>query len=202
MQYVSLLSICCSGLYQKPLFVRSINLESGTNRSNFVTALAWVFIALAGFSTFISIAQNVMINLVFDPSPLNNLANVPGYEDMPTFFSFISSHIRLFFFSFLIVSSALLVSSIGLLKRKNWGRIVFMVIMWLGIAWIVFGVIMQFTMFPQMMHDFPNGTEAERFKTMFMVMRIFMLVFSVSFCGLFGWIIKKLSSKSIKREFG
>ena len=76
-----------------------------------------------------------------------------------------------------------------------------MVMMWLGIAWIVFGVIMQFTMFPQMMHDFPVGAEADRFNTMFAVMRVFMLVFSAAFCGLFGWIIKKLSSKAIKAEF-
>ena len=55
--------------------------------------------------------------------------------------------------------------------------------------------------FPQMMHDFPDGNEAERFHIMFTVMRIFTLVFSAAFCGLFGWIIKKLSSQSIKREF-
>jgi hypothetical protein len=73
--------------------------------------------------------------------------------------------------------------------------------MWLGIAWIVFGVFLQFTMFPQMMRDIPVGIEAERFNTMFTVMRVFTIVFSAAFCGLFGWIIKKLSSKSIKREF-
>lgn len=176
-------------------------MEPEATRSGFVTALAWVFIALAGFSTFISIAQNIMIGLMFDPSHFNALSNAPGAEDMPAFFRFMSSHIRLFFFSFLIISSTLLISSIGLLKRKNWGRIIFMAIMWLGIAWIVFGVIMQFTMFPQMMPDLPDGIEAERFNTMFTVMRVFTLVFSAAFCGLFGWIIKKLSSKSIKREF-
>lgn len=180
---------------------RSIALESETNRSSFVTALAWVFIALAGFSTFISIAQNIMIGLMFDPSHLNEISKAPGAEDMPAFFRFMSSHIRLFFLSFLVISSTLLISSIGLLKRKNWGRVIFMVIMWLGIAWVIFGVIMQFTMFPQMMQDFPDGNEAERFHTMFTVMRIFMLLFSAAFCGLFGWIIKRLSSKSIKREF-
>jgi len=176
-------------------------LESETNRSSFVTALAWVFIALAGFSTFISIAQNIMIGLMFDSSHFNEISKAPGAEDMPAFFRFMSSHVRLFFFSFLVISSTLLISSIGLLKRKNWGRVIFMVIMWFGIAWIIFGVIMQFTMFPQMMHDFPDGNEAERFHMMFTVMQILMLVFSAAFCGLFGWIIKRLSSESIKHEF-
>lgn len=73
--------------------------------------------------------------------------------------------------------------------------------MGLGIVWIVFGVIMQFTMFPQMMHDIPETIEAERFKMMFTAMRVFMFVFAAAFCALFGWIIKKLCSESIKREF-
>jgi hypothetical protein len=176
-------------------------LETETNRSSFVTALSWVFIALAGFSTFISIAQNILISFMFDPTHLNDISNAPGAEDMPAFFRFMSSHIRLFFLSFLVVSSTLLISSIGLLRRKNWGRIIFMTIMWLGIAWIVFGVTMQFTLFPQMMRDFPDSMETERFNIMFTVMRVFMLIFAAAFCGIFGWIIKKLSSKSIKREF-
>lgn len=76
-----------------------------------------------------------------------------------------------------------------------------MFIMGIGIAWVIFGVIMQFTMFPQMMRDIPDTIEIERFKMMFTIMRIFTIVFAATFCGLFGWIIKKLSSQSIKREF-
>lgn len=176
-------------------------MDSETNRSSFVTALAWVFIALAGFSTFVSIAQNIMIGFMFSPSHVNDISNAPGAEDIPAFFKFMISNIRLFFVAFLIVSSTTLISSIGLLKRKNWGRIIFIVIMGLGIVWIVFGVIMQFTMFPQMMRGIPETIEAERFKMMFTVMRVFMFVFAAAFCVLFGWIIKKLSSESIKREF-
>lgn len=73
--------------------------------------------------------------------------------------------------------------------------------MGLGIAWVAFGVIMQFTMFPQMMRDIPDTMEAERFKMVFTLMRVFMIVFAAAFFVLFGWIIKKLSSPSIKSEF-
>jgi hypothetical protein len=180
---------------------RSMNLVSGTNRSSFVTALSWVFIVLAGFSTFISIAQNVMIGIMFNPSQISDIANAPGAESMPAFFIFMVSNIRFFFLAVLIVSSTTLISSIGLLKRKNWGRIIFMFIMGLGIGWVVFGVIMQFTIFPEMMHDIPDRIEFEHFKMMFTVMRVFMIVFAATFSVLFGWIIKKLSSPSIKKEF-
>jgi len=55
--------------------------------------------------------------------------------------------------------------------------------------------------FPQMMHDIPDSIEFEHFKMMFTVMRDYMIVFAVTFSVLFGWIIKKLSSPSIKIEF-
>ena len=34
-------------------------------RSQFVSILAWIFIVMAGFATFVAILQNVMINAVF-----------------------------------------------------------------------------------------------------------------------------------------
>ena len=180
---------------------RSIALEPEANRSSFVTALAWVFIAFSGFSTFIAIAQNIMIGFMYVPSQFNNFSNAPDAEDMPVFFRFMISNIRFFFLASFIASSTILVSSIGLLKRKNWGRILFMMIMGLGIAWTVFGFFMQFAMFPQIMHDIPDSAEAERFRMMITTMRVFMLVFAAAVCGLFGWIIKKLSSETIKSEF-
>jgi hypothetical protein len=176
-------------------------LESENSKSGFVTALAWVFIAIAGFSTFVSIFQNIMIGIMFNPVDMNDLSNTPGSENVPWFFRFMMSNIRFFFLSILILSATTLISSIGLLKRKNWGRIIFMIIMGLGIAWVVFGVLMQFTMFPNMANEIPDAMEADRFKLMFTIMRIFMVVFSTAFCVLFGWIIKRLSSAKIKREF-
>ena len=176
-------------------------MNSKTQRSNFVTPLSWIFIALSGFATFISIAQNIMIGFMFDHSFMNEIQNAPGSENIPAFFRFMILNIRLFFLAFLIVSSTTLVSSIGLLKRKNWGRIVFMIIMGLGIAWTAFGVFMQFTMFPQMMNGIADTAGADRFRMMYTVMRVFSLVFAAALCCLFGWIIKKLSSKTIKSEF-
>jgi hypothetical protein len=142
-----------------------------------------------------------MIGLMFDPSFMNEIHNAPGSENIPAFFRFMISNVRFFFLAFLIVSSTTLVSSIGLLKRKNWGRIIFMIIMGLGIAWTVFGVSMQFMMFPQMMRDFPDSADADQFRMMFTVMRVFTFVFAAAVCCLFGWIIKKLSSRTIKSEF-
>lgn len=110
------------------------------------------------------------------------------------------SNIRFFFLSFLIISGTTFVSAIGLLKRKNWGRIIFTVIMGLGICWNLFSLVLQnlmFTSFP----DFPHGEMSSQFNTMMNVMKIFTFIFAVGISYLFGWIIYKLSSFKIKNEF-
>lgn len=40
-------------------------------KSTFVNVLAWIFIALAGFSTLISILQNIMISAMFSIDEMN-----------------------------------------------------------------------------------------------------------------------------------
>ena len=169
------------------------------NRSTFVTTLAWVFIILAGFATLISVLQNVMVNLMFPAQQMTeSLKNAP--PNMPAAFAFLFSHIRLFFFSFLLVSVVCLVSAIGLLRRKNWARIIFIVILVLGIAWNIFAVILQFTAFP-FGQNLPSGPQAGQFNLMFNIMRAFTVVMVVGISLLFVWLIRKLASVKIKVEF-
>lgn len=170
-------------------------------KSTFVNALAWSFIVLAGFATLISILQNIMISVMFPVDEMNKaFESAQAQEQMPFFAKFMFSNIRYFFLSFLAISGTTLVSAIGLLKRKNWGRIIFMVILGLGICWNIFSLVLQnlmFTSFP----DFPHGEINSQFNTMMNVMKIFSFVFAVGISYLFGWIIYKLSSFNIKKEF-
>ncbi len=170
-------------------------------KSTFVSALAWIFIALAGFATMISILQNIMISVMFPIGDMNKaLESSQGQEQIPFFFRFMFSNIRFLFLSFLAVSGTTFVSAIGLLKRKNWGRIIFMVIMGLGICWNVLSLVLQSFMFSSF-PDFPHGEMNSQFNTMMNVMKIFTFVFAVGMSYLFGWIIYKLSSFKIKNEF-
>lgn len=70
----------------------------------------------------------------------------------------------------------------------------------LGIAWMLFGVAMQFTMFPTEL-EIPDEELTSRFNLMFNIMRAFMLIMAAGFCFLFGWIIRRLISPPIKAEF-
>jgi hypothetical protein len=174
-------------------------MADNVNRTAFVTVLAWIFIVVAGFATLISILQNVMINLAFPIQQMTeSLKNAP--PNMPAVFVLLFSHIRLFFLSFLVASAVCLVSAIGLLRRKNWARIIFIVILVCGIAWNILGVILQFTAFP-FGPNLPSGPQAGHFNLMLNIMRVFTAVMAAGISVLFAWLIKKLTSVKIKGEF-
>lgn len=173
-----------------------------TTRSTFVTVLAWIFIVFAGFSTFISLLQNVMINTMF---PLEQMRSQgwSANQQMPAFFQFMLGHIQLFFLLFLLLSSSTLAAAIGLLRRKNWARLVFVAILALGIVWNVAGLVLQQVMFSSMStppSNAPAGFRAE-FDHMTSIMFAFTVVMAVGFSVLFAWLIKRLVSAPIRGEF-
>jgi len=117
-------------------------METGTNlsqeqvqRSTFVSVLAWIFIVIAGFALLISILQNIMITAMFPMEEMQKSLNAPEAQEMPAVARFMFSHFTLFFRAFLVVTLVTFISAIGLLKRKNWARIIFIALMALGIAW-------------------------------------------------------------------
>ncbi len=170
-------------------------------RSNFVNVLAWIFIILGGFATFMSILQNIMIQTMFPKEQMAQaMQQAEKTDQMPAFANFIFGHFDLFFLFFLLVSATSLVSAIALLKRKNWSRIVFIVLMSLGIVWNVGGLVLQFTMFSSMPEMASKGAPPE-FENMMLIMKIASVIMVVVISTLFGWVIKKLISAPIKAEF-
>jgi len=175
-------------------------MSATTARSSFVTVLAWIFIVGGGFTTFISILQNVMLTFFF---PVDQMQTTKGAENMPAVALFMLNHMRLFFAAFLILSLTVFVSSIGLLKRKNWARVVFIVLFALGILWNVAGIFIQSAMFSAMPAP-PPGAPQEfkaQMESMANVMLLFSLVLAVGVSVLFGWLIKRLLSPAILQEF-
>lgn len=48
-------------------------------KSTFVTLVAWIFIVLSGFATLISVLQNIMVALMFQPEEFQQATdNVPA----------------------------------------------------------------------------------------------------------------------------
>lgn len=173
---------------------------SGSPRSTFVTAVAWVFIVLAGFATVTAVLQNIMISVMFPKEAMSEAANV---KDAPAFIRFMFAYPQVLFGAFLAASAIAFISAIGLLKRKNWARLIFIAILVLGIVWNLGGLVVMFFAFSSMPpipdqapQDFRDG-----FDMMWKIMMGFSVVIALAFAGLLGWIIKRLTSADIKREF-
>ena len=174
------------------------------NRSSFVTVLAWVFIILSSFATMISILQNIMVWTMFNQPEIANAMATPPLG-APPFMAFVAGYFRWFFMLFLLVTVATLVSSIGLLKRLNWARLVFIGLMILGIVWNLGGLLIQFAMFDSMRGQFADANKAAGAPNMqaFMIaMEIVSVLFGIGFSVLWGWIAKRQLSREIKAEFG
>lgn len=170
---------------------------SSTPRSSFVTTVAWIFIVLGGFATLLSILQNIMLGILLpaDMPPIEPQGNGPN---VPAFVRFMFDHFRLFFAAFLVLSATTLASAIGLLKRKNWARLTFIGLMSFGILWNLGGMVFTFIMFSSM--PFPGGAPAD-FQLMSKIMTAFSVFIAIALAVLFVWIIKRLLSSDIQREF-
>jgi hypothetical protein len=170
-------------------------------RSTFINVLAWFFIIIGGFSTFISILQNIMFRMMFHSDEANQaLRQTENAKEIPAFAGFMLNHMDLFFLLFLAVSATSLVSAIALLKRKNWARVIFIALMSLGIVWNIAGVVLQFTMFNNI-PEFANKDAPPEFENMMRLMQAASVIMVIAFTVLFGWIIKKLVSPQIRAEF-
>lgn len=182
----------------------TISGSAAGNRSAFVTGLAWTFIALAGFATVIAILQNIMLALMFPAEELRaSMREAEKARPMPALFRFMFENFRLFFASFLVLSAGTLITAIGLLKRQNWARLVFIGIMALGVVWNLASLAMPFLMsslVPDMPPQAPSDFHAN-FKLMWNIMIGFTIVIGLVFAVLFAWIIRRLVAEDIRREF-
>jgi len=178
--------------------------EVMATRSSFVTSVAWTFIVLAGFATAITLLQNIMISVMFPVEEMRaSMREAQKSQPMPVFASFMLDHIRLMFGLFFAVCALTLVSAIGLLKRKNWGRLMFIGMMVLGVLWNLAGVFIpyfMFSSFPPIPETAPRDLH-DNFQLMTNIMMGFTIVIAIVFAVLFGWIAKRLMSSDIRREF-
>lgn len=173
-------------------------------RSTFVSVLAWIFIGLAGFATLIGILQNIMLQLVFLPAMAQASAQT---ATMPPPFDWMFAHLIWFFRGVLLMAATMLTASIGLLLRKNWGRLLFIAMLVVTILYQLGGLVVQWwvvgtmadamQMAPHAPDDFSHGMQA-----MLTVMRVFGVLLALGIGALCGWLIHRLSRPATLIEFG
>jgi len=175
------------------------NQRDAITRSTFVSVLAWICIVLAGFATVIGVFQNIIVYTVLTPDRMQMvLAEVKSKQEVPPPVEFMLQNFRLIMLLLLIASSASLVAAIGLLKRKNWARVVFIFLMAASIVWNLGTLILQRTM-TSSMSAVPDPHP--EFEAMATTMLILSIVIAIGLSLLAAWIIKRLMSPRIRQEF-
>ena len=172
-------------------------------RSTFITVLAWVSIVLSSFATLIALMQAAMFFFLFrDKLSIPN-RGWPGQEQLPAFLQFIFSHPEVFFVTFWSLTVLTFIAAIGLLRRKNWARLYFIVVLIFGIVWEVGGLWVQHKMLavvPATMRAAPADF-AKEFEIAGTVISVGTTVFAIAVAALFGWLIKRLLSRAVRAEF-
>lgn len=176
-------------------------MQTISQKSSFVTVLAWIFIALSGFGTLIGILQCVMIMTVFNTPEMSQAMQAPAPPGSPALAVFMMKHMVAFFVAVLAVNMLTLASSIGLLLRHEWARRVLIGVLTLGIAWNIAGLALQVPMLSNMRAQFASMPGAPDMGAFFVAILVVSCVFALGFSVLFGWIIKRLVSQPIVAEF-
>ncbi len=168
-------------------------------KSEFVTVVAWIFIIFSAIGLLVMAMEGAMFSMVpFDKIMAESAVrggNPPPIS--PAFFKAVFGWVIL---ATLLFQVWVLVSSIGLLLRKNWARISFIVYLILVLVWEGISVICGLLAMVGV-HFIPATPELSMVAPF---MQIFMGVFTLltlAFMVLFGWILKKLLSENIRREF-
>jgi hypothetical protein len=162
--------------------------------ATFVTVLAWILISFTGLGAASALLQNVFVNLMLslpDLDPRGTANQAPE--------TFLVLRILIAVLALFLIFA--LVSAIGLLKRKDWARRTFIALFALGIG---FHVVLLF-LFLLGAGIFPPFAAARGVRapidSMARLMVIPMGVGALGMSVLFGWLIKRLVSPDVRREF-
>lgn len=170
--------------------------------SRFVTGVAWIFLILSGVSVAIALVQ--ALALLFWPPLVDVLdqyravANQQG--EAGELSGFVLDNLAWMTLSNLLVSMVTLIAAIGLLKRFNWARLLFIVMLGLIILWALGSVVMLWQAAP-----YQPAAGAGAYDPLMQGPStpglLFGTVLTLLFCLLLGWVIKRLCSARIRAEF-
>jgi hypothetical protein len=180
--------------------------SSGPARSTSVTVLACLLIALSAFSTVIAVLQNRPDTMTRYSEAMDRAIQDSTFATAaPSAWVFVFANFRTLALLGLAASAAMLVASVGLLRRRNWARVAIVLLFALGIASVVGLLFVQDAMMPDFTAIFAQDSTLRQARddlaAVSRTMRAFMLVLVLGVVGLCGWSIAKLLSPAVRAEF-
>lgn len=167
-----------------------------------MTLLAWVTIIPAAFGVLVSLLQNILFAVFMSPDQLEQLLAMlpPGMESLPRV-SY--DTLRTVLLAFLALSVLFLATGVGLLKRRNWARVVFAASVALGTLYGVVSYFLLDSAADLSMLIPPVGVDGSRVDVapIMAMMRTATTVLTILFTALNLWLLWWLLSPAVRREF-
>jgi hypothetical protein len=170
-------------------------------RSLFVTLTAWAFIVLAALATVSAVLQQATAASLGVNAQLTGLV-----QPLPLVTGLLMGYLPWVVGAGLVVSVATLVAAVGLLVRLDWARRVFIGLLAVAIVanlaglWIQHEVMASLVSATLQRSPLPQQA-ADLFGGFVTATRVMAVVVTLAFCGLLGWIIRRLMSPAVRQEF-
>lgn len=164
-------------------------------RSNFVTGLAWVMIAFGAFGILMSLMQNILFSVLLPA--FEGTAALPGLLG-----AFPLGFLRVAMLFSLALAAFMTYAAWALLKRRNWARILFIVMFIISVVTHVI-VVVAIAVGASLMGAPPVGDEfmppevASMLRALSVAFAVFMLAMAVGY----AWLAYRLCSPAIAAEF-
>lgn len=169
-----------------------------SRKSTFVSVIAWIYIVIGGLATFIGLLEFIVLQFLM---PENTRAGLMSQMDQarsyPEPLRFIFAHIDFFMVFLILVSAVIFFSAIALLKRKNWARILFIVLMIISALWNIIGLSFRF-----LLGGAGESAAPAEFQGLLSVIDVFSIVLAVGMTLFFIIATIKLCSHGVRIEFG
>lgn len=164
-------------------------------RSSFVTVLAWLMIAFGAFGVLMSLMQAVLLSVLLPA--FEATASLPGpLGAIPLRFLRVALLFSIAFSAFMTYGAW------ALLKRRNWARILFIVLFIASVVTHVI-VVVAIAAGASLMGSLMTGGEIlpPEFQPMLRAMSIAFAVFMLAMAAGYAWLAYRLCSPTIAAEF-
>lgn len=174
-------------------------------RSGAVTVIGVLFLSLSVMWLLGVLFQGAFFAILSAIRPAGmDLARVTNDPNVPIAIRLMVTYAKLFWIANVAVASILSLCSIGLLRRKNWSRIVFLFLAAAGFVYSLGSIASSALMAAFMRSQMRNLDALEvgpLFSTITTVAFALIIVKSLFLAGFFVWMLRKLTRPAIRAEF-
>ena len=174
-------------------------------RTFFVTAIGWLGIAFGLLTVAAVIAGAYVFNVNFGGPGLDaELADMAADPRVPAYHGWLLTHLSLLFYTAIAFGLAVVVLSIALLRRRNWGRLGIVATLWLGVAANIAAAAAMLLL----LGAFPDAAAKELeaagvdFERVMWGLKAMVVGAGMMVVSLHAWVIYRLVDGEARREFG